>query len=332
MTALQFEATYGGEWAELEALLETTRLGPGPGASLASGIDDSYDRARLAALYRRACGHQALAIGRAYPAHIIDRLQRLTMAGHQLIYQSRKVSWRRMLEAAAVAVPRAVRQHWRYVALAAIVFAGPMLVMGLLVWWRSDLILSMVSPETAASFEEMYSTANESIGRTREAATDWMMFGFYIRNNVGIAFQCYASGLFAGLGSLFYLAFNGAFAGAIGGYVVDRGLSTTFFSFVATHSAFELTAIVLSGAAGLRVGHGLIAPGRLTRTASLVVAARESVTIVYGAAVLLLLAAAVEAFWSSARWVPLPLKYSVAAICWTAVIAYLSMTGRRRAH
>jgi uncharacterized membrane protein SpoIIM required for sporulation len=157
------------------------------------------------------------------------------------------------------------------------------------------------------------------------------MFGYYIRNNIGVAFQCYAGGLFAGLGSLFYLAFNGAFAGALGGYLAGRGLSSTFFSFVATHSAFELTAIVMSGAAGLRIGHGLIAPGRQTRTASLVAAARESVTIVYGAAVLLLLAAAVEAFWSSARWVPLPLKFSVAAICWAGVIAYLTLTGRRRA-
>ena len=92
-----------------------------------------------------------------------------------------------------------------------------------------------------------------------------MMFGFYIRNNIGVAFQCFAGGLFAGLGTLFFLAYNGAFSGAIAGYLTERGLSSTFYSFVATHSAFELTAIVLSGAAGLRIGHALLAPGRRPR-------------------------------------------------------------------
>ena len=77
-----------------------------------------------------------------------------------------------------------------------------------------------------------------------------------------------------GSAALFFLAYNGAFAGALAGYLTERGLSSTFYSFVATHSAFELTAIVLSGAAGLRIGHALLAPGRLTRLQSLVQATR----------------------------------------------------------
>ena len=155
------------------------------------------------------------------------------------------------------------------------------------------------------------------------------MFGFYIRNNITVAFQCFAGGLFAGLGSLFFLAFNGALGGAVGGYLVERGLSSTFFSFVVTHGAFELTAIVLSGAAGLRIGHAVIAPKRQTRVQALVTACRESIVIVYGFAIMLVIAAAIEAFWSSARWMPLPVKYSVAAVCWAAVIGYFVFQGRR---
>ena len=150
----------------------------------------------------------------------------------------------------------------------------------------------------------MYSPTADSIGRTRTATTDWMMFGFYIRNNIGVAFQCFAGGLFAGLGALFFLAYNGAFAGALAGYLTERGLSSTFYSFVATHSAFELTAIVLAGAAGLRMGHALLAPGRLTRLQSLVEATRDSAVVLYGVTAMLFVAAAVEAFWSSASWSP----------------------------
>ena len=127
----------------------------------------------------------------------------------------------------------------------------PTVLIGCLVYWRPELILSVVSVEQAASIEQMYSPAAHSIGRERSANSDWIMFGYYIRNNIGVAFQCFAGGLFAGIGSLFFLGYNGAFGGAVAGYLTERGLSSTFYSFVATHAAFELTAIVLSGAAGL---------------------------------------------------------------------------------
>jgi uncharacterized membrane protein SpoIIM required for sporulation len=199
----------------------------------------------------------------------------------------------------------------------------------MLVYFRPELILSVVDANTAAGFERMYSKTAESLGRTRDAQSDWAMFGFYIRNNVSVAFQCFAGGLFAGVGSLFFIAFNGALAGAVGGYLTEKGLSSTFYSFVVTHAAFELTAIVLAGAAGLRIGHALLAPGRRTRLQALVVAARESAVIIYGVAAMLLVAAAIEAFWSSATWMPLPMKYGVAAICWIAVLGYLTLQCRR---
>ena len=39
-------------------------------------------------------------------------------------------------------------------------------------------------------------------------------------------------------------------------------------------------------------------------------------------------AAALEAFWSSARWVPVHVKFAVGAACWVAVIAYFLFQGR----
>jgi uncharacterized membrane protein SpoIIM required for sporulation len=322
MNPLRFEETYRDEWAELEALLETVRgLRPNQSHLPLPG-------ARLASLYRRACEHLALARARAYPAHIVDRLERMTASAHQLIYYRPELGFARLKSILAVDFPAAVRAHKGYVALSAATFVLPMVLLGVLVHRRPELILSVVSPETASSFEEMYSPAADSIGRLRTATTDWIMFGYYIRNNVGVAFQCFAGGLFAGLGSLFFLAFNGAFAGALAGYLTERGLSQTFYSFVATHSAFELTAIVLSGAAGLRIGHALVAPGRRTRRQALVEATQATAVLLYGVTALLLVAAGVEAFWSSATWLPASIKYGVAAVCWVSVFAYLTLQGR----
>jgi uncharacterized membrane protein SpoIIM required for sporulation len=325
MTPLRFEQTYQDDWIELEAALGRVlgrKAGKSAPRSSVSGV-------RVAALYRRACENLALAQARCYPAYMVDRLERLTGDAHQVIYQRRIFGITRVREMVAVDFPSAVRQHRFYVAVAAATFLLPTVVVALLVYWRPELILSVVSSETAASFEQMYSASAASIGRTRTASTDWMMFGFYIRNNVSVAFQCFAGGLFAGLGTLFFLAYNGAFSGALAGYLTERGLSATFYSFIATHSAFELTAIVLSGAAGLRIGHALVAPGRLTRLQSLVLAARDSAVLLYGVTAMLLVAAAVEAFWSSAVWLPPAAKYGSAFVCWTAVLGYLTFQGRR---
>lgn len=325
MTPLRFEEMYGAEWTELEALVDAA-LGRQSAAPPRRGTDVA---ARLASLYRRACEQLALARARAYPPYIVDRLERVTATAHQLIYQQHEFGAARIRRILTTDFPRAVRRHRGYVAVATATFLLPTLIIGALVYWRPELILSVVSSETAAQFEEMYSPSADSIGRTRSASTDWMMFGFYIRNNIGVAFQCFAGGLFAGLGTLFFLAYNGAFSGALAGYLTERGLSPTFYSFIATHSAFELTAIVLAGAAGLRLGHALLAPGRSTRGQSLVVAARESAVLIYGVTAMLFVAAAIEAFWSSAQWLAPGLKYSVAAVCWIAVLTYLVLQGRR---
>jgi uncharacterized membrane protein SpoIIM required for sporulation len=324
VTPLQFEQRYQPEWDELTALLKTLRrprLLRRPPAS-AAGSE------RVASLYRRACEQLALARARAYPAYLTDRLEQLTADAHQTIYQTAELGIGKLRKVVSYDFPRAVRAHSTYVWLALAVFALPTLVVGLLVYFRPELILSVVNDAQASDFERMYSESAENLGRTRDAESDWYMFGFYIRNNIGIAFQCFAGGFFAGLGSLFFLAFNGAFSGAIGGYLTAKGLSSTFYSFIATHSAFELTAIVLSGAAGLRLGHSLLVPGRHTRTRSLVLAAQETAVIIYGVFAFLLVAAAIEAFWSSARWMPLSMKYGVAALCWLGVLSYLTMQGR----
>ena len=321
MTPLHFEARYQAEWNELESALDRllNRKRPPQGAPPLQGE-------RVAMLYRRACEHLALARARSYPAYLLDQLERLTADAHQVIYQRREFGVVRIKRFLTIEFPRAVRDYAGYVWLSAALLYIPSLVIGWLVYRRPDLILSVVDAQTAAMFDQMYSESAHAVGRAAQG--DWVVFGYYIRHNIGIAFQCFAGGVFAGIGSMFYLVYNGALFGAVAGYLTQRGHGPTFWSFVVTHSAFELTAIVLSGAAGLKIGHALVMPGRLTRMQSLVEATRNCAPVVAGAAIMLLVAAALEAFWSSASWLPYAVKYSVAAGCWIAVLSYLTLQGR----
>ena len=313
MTPHDFEAANRAAWSELESLLDRP--------------ERELDPDRFLSLYRLCCEHLAFAQSRGFPMHLIDRLSAITSRAHQIAYRQSDPGLKRVMRALLDDFPLMVRKHWPYVGLAVALFALPTILLGIAVYLRPDLILSVVDRGTAAEFQQMYSPAAHAIGHPRGVSSDWMMFGFYIKNNIGIAFQCYATGVVFGLGSVFFLVFNGAFGGAVAGYIASLGFGGTFFPFVATHSAFELTAIVLCGAAGLALGRSVLLPGRLTRTAALQIAARESSLIVFGAAVMLLIAAAIEAFWSSAAWVTPSAKFCLAGFCWILVLAFFMRRG-----
>ena len=118
--------------------------------------------------------------------------------------------------------------------------------------------------------------------------------------------------------------------GAIGGYLVERGLSSTFY-LVRRHAcrvrAHRDRALRRGGAAHRPCACSRRGGRRARRRWC--TASRESIVIVYGVTFMLLIAAAIEAFWSSARWLPHAVKYSVAALCWLAVLGYFMFQGRR---
>jgi uncharacterized membrane protein SpoIIM required for sporulation len=318
MTPLQFEEQHRAEWKELEAALDQAH------GKQASQVDGD----RLAALYRRCCEHLALAQARAYPIHLTERLEQLTHRAHRLIYRRQDLGGQGLRHMVLVGFPQSVRAHAGYVAVAALLFVLPLLVVGWLTWQDPGFILHLMDANSVRQFDGMYGDGSHALGTSREADTDWLMFGHYIRNNIGIGFQCFAGGLFAGVVSVFCLVFNGLHIGAVAGYLTQRGHAENFYSFVITHGAFELTAIVLSGAAGLALGHALLVPGRRTRISSLREAARKAIVLVYGVFGMLLIAAGIEAFWSSARWVSPQIKYLVGTLCWVLVMAYLLWQGR----
>ncbi|HSI49394.1 MAG TPA: stage II sporulation protein M [Ideonella sp.] len=325
MTPFDFEQAHQADWRALEQQLQAAQRGrrkPKRGA-FTTGIE-SFDAARLAMLYRRSCEHLALARSRSYPIGRIQMLESLTQRAHQLIYRPSGGGWGALRSMLRDAVPAAVRRHRRHLLLATLAFALPLLAMLAATRWMPELVLTVMDASQTQQYEQMYAPDAQHVGRLRSAGDDVTMFGFYIGHNIGIAFKCFASGLLLGLGSLFYLLSNGAQIGAVAGYVTAIGHGGQFWPFVATHSSFELTAIVISGAAGLRLGQAALMPGRLPRGAALAQAGRDTLPLVAAAIVLLLLAAATEAFWSSAAWVQPGVKYTAAALCWPLVMAYLA--------
>lgn len=334
MNQEQFIQRHEATWERLEQWLELTENPPkkSPANNNAPWpeAEKNYDFPHA---YRQVCQHLALARSRLYSQPLIERLSQLVLRGHQHFYQPRGQLLQQIVQFFRHDFPATIRREWRVVALASLLFFGPLFGMIIAIQINPDLIYSVADGDTVRQFQDMYDPERyERLGREREADSDILMFGFYIRNNTGIGFRTFAGGLLFGVGTLFFLLFNGLHIGAVAGHLTHMGFIETFWGFVAGHSAMELTAIALSGAAGLKLGQALIRPGRKSRLRALRDNARIAVRIIYGAAVMFFIAAFIEAFWSSIAWMPVGIKYTVGIVLWLLVIGYFLFMGRGARH
>lgn len=316
-----FESRHKAEWERFSLALERLERGK-----------DTSQVAEFPKAYRRLCQHLALAQNRGYSSFLVDSLQQQVLRGHQQLYRHRSQLGANVLGFILAGFPRLVRAEWRFVLVAALLFFGSLIGFGVLVFLFPELVYNLIPADQVREMQSMYDPAAGHLGRSAEraASEDWVMFGYYIMHNIGIAFQTFASGLLLGVGSAFFLFYNGLIIGAVAGHLSEIGFGQTFWSFVIGHGAFELSAIALAGAAGLKLGWALIAPGRLTRIKALQIAARQSILLICGVMLFLLIAAFIEAYWSSRSGVSPQTKYLVGAGLWLGVAIYLLFAGRTR--
>ena len=281
--------------------------------------------------FRELCHDLSIARDRDYSSVLIDSLHKRVLLAQQRIYGAQPPLRRAWLGFLTAGFPALIRREWRFVIPAVLLFFLPLSAYIPIAHYWPESVYLVVPTSHAAQMEEMYSSDAPRIGRLRrEAGDDFRMLGFYIWNNVRIDFQCFAGGLLFGLGSVFYLVYNGLIIGATAGHLTRLGYIDTFWGFVAGHSAFELLGAALAGAAGLRMGYALIAPGNVSRVTALMRSARVAIRVLCGAASMTLLAAFVEAFWSPLPTLPVSLKYAVGGALWLLLLAYFLFAGRGR--
>lgn len=322
----QFETRFAARWDEFEQWLKHANLPRRQRAKHAA----PFGASEMAPRYREICQQLALARSRDYGPAVTERLHRLALEGHDYLYGTPGGGVSRFIAYLSGGFAQDVRRERHVLLAATIAFVLPYVLTMIAVRWQPDFAYIVLPAEQLAQFDAMYGPDTDALGTQRGARDDLTMFGFYIYNNIGIAFKTFASGLLAGVGTLVALVYNGTFMGTVEAHVVNLGHAARFYSFVAGHSSFELTAIVLCGAAGLKLGLALLAPGNLTRGEALRHAARSVIGIVAGAAAMLVIAAAIEGFWSP-RTLPLAIKLGVGAFNWVLVLGYLALAGRRHA-
>ncbi|MCF7223553.1 stage II sporulation protein M [Marilutibacter chinensis] len=321
-----FVRRHEAEWQALERWLDARSV-----ARRARGERRGWDGIpdhEMPARYRRLCQQLALARSRGYSPVLTERLQQIMQRGHSLLYRTPPPRWHAALEFLLSGFPRQVRSERACMSAALVLFVLPLVAIFVAIQFKPELASSLFDPMQLAGFESMYDPDDPDRKLGRDSETDLAMFGHYIWNNVSIGFRTFASGLLAGVGTVFVLLFNGVFIGGVAGHLQAAGHGDPFWRFVAGHSAPELTAIVIAGGAGLRLGLNLVAPGRRRRIDALIDGGRRGARLCLGVFAMLVFAAFVEAFWSSIGWMPAAVKYAVGALLWALVLGWLLLGGR----
>ena len=309
-----FVDKYEGRWHDFEDMLhriENDNVG-GP-------VDDFPQR------YRQICRHLAVARSRGYSPGVRARLEKMVQRGHTILYQRHKTrAGRRIWRYVAGGFAADVRDNWKFLTAALLFFFVPWLVVMGWVMASPQMAAEILGPMQVHQLDSMYGA--ERVAQ-RGAGDDLRMFGFYVYNNVGIALRTFGAGIAFGIGSLAILVFNGVVLGASSGYVEAAGYGDQFWPFVIGHGSLELTAIALAGMAGLKIGAAPLWPGRRSRIDALRKAAKDSVGIIVGFSVMLVLAAFVEAFWSPRDIEPI-IRSVVGGGLWALVVGYFALAGR----
>lgn len=319
MNSRQFESENKPHWERLEAVLEAV-----------DKKQPHEDIERLPTLFRQVCSDLSLAQHRLYPMALVEKLNRLAISAYRVLERRITGGWDRLIGLVGRDFPRAVREEKRLFWLMSLMFWVPVLFFAIYTPFNPEWAMRLLGPETMIQLESMYGEHTSPHDFMREEfGSNFMMFGFYIWNNVSIDLRTFAGGMLGGIGAMFFVLFNGASIGASTGYIHHACNPQTFYSFVAGHSAPELLGVVVAGMAGMRLGLSVLRPGPYDRRTALVLGGRKAILLLLGAVAMTSVAAVIEGFWSANPLQPW-IKYTFGAVMWIATISYLAFSGRRQ--
>ncbi len=303
-------------WNRLDALLRQVET---------NGVKSlpASDLRELGLLYRQAAADLSAARGDRGSRALEQYLNRLVGRAHNFVYAGRRVSAASLWRFFAHGYPRLLRRLSGYVLLATaftLVAGGLGAVITLV---RPGFGVSLLGVDRVADLDR-HKMWTESVLSAKPQTSSFIM-----TNNISVCFLTFAGGITAGLFTLFELFNNGLNLGAVATVCAQHHMALSLWSFVAAHGALELPSIMLAGAAGLRLGAGILFPGMLRRRDAIALAGSEAVQLLSGTIPLLIVAGTLEAFLSPTH-APIALKFSVGAVLFTGLVLWLGEGGRRR--
>lgn len=270
----------------------------------------------MALLYRQVASDLSTLRQDRTSAALAAQVNSLLARAHHIIYSSRKSTWRNFLLFLRDGYPQVFRQQLGYVFASLVLLLSGALIAAAFTLADSRFGAQLAGPMvlSAIARHEMWTRSIVSIAPQATSAI--------MTNNLSVSFVAFAGGLTFGALSVFEMFQNGLLLGAIGVLCGKAGMAVDLWSFVAPHGSLELPSIVIAGAAGLRLGHGMLFPGIYRWKDSVAQAGREAVRLASGFIPLLIVAGTLEGFFSPSA-APVWLKFSVGGLLFSLLLLWL---------
>jgi len=277
----------------------------------------------LGRIYRRTASDLAIARAESRDPRLVNYLNSLVIRAHGRIYRADAQGGERIFKFFARDFPQTFRRTWRYTAVA---FSAFMLfgVIGFL-GTRYDPEFSELAGVSPVFRERAIDTKTHWWEELNEA--NQVGASFIFTHNIQVTFYAFAFGALVGVGTLYYMAFNGANIAAVLALTFRAGFGPDLLTFMAGHGVIELSCIFISGGAGLMIGTAMLMPGDLSRGDALKKRGLEAILLMLGITPLLVVAGIIEGFISPADINPL-IKFGIAALTGVALYSYLLLAGR----
>jgi len=296
-------------WDRLSALVATADQ------SRLRGLSRSELR-EMALLYRQVASDLSTLRQDRTSAVLAGRVNHLLARAHHIIYSSRKSSWRGFFLFLRDGYPLVFRKQIVYVFASLVLMLGGALVATAFTIANPRFAAPILGPGILNSIRQ-HRMWTDSVVSIAPQATSQIM-----TNNLSVSFAAFAGGLTFGAFSVYILFFNGLMLGAVAVACQQGGMSIPLWSFVAPHGSLELPAIVIAGAAGFRLGQGMLFPGMYRWKDSVAKAGAEAVQLVSGVIPMLIVAGCLEGFFSPSA-APVALKFIVGGTLFTLLLVWL---------
>jgi uncharacterized membrane protein SpoIIM required for sporulation len=277
----------------------------------------------LGRIYRRTASDLAIARAESRDPRLINYLNSLVIRAHGRIYRADAQGGKKIRRFFTHELPQTFRRTWRYTFASFMVFAI-FAVIGF-IGTRYDPEFSElvgVNPAFREIFIETKTPWWERLNESNpQGASDIMT------HNIQVTIYTFAFGALCGIGTLFYLAFNGANIASVVALTYRAGFGNDLVTFMVAHGVVELSCIFIAGGAGLLIGSAILMPGDLTRGDALRIRGMEAVRLMMGVALLLVITGIIEGFISPQPIDP-RIKYSIGAITGIALYSYLVLAGQ----
>lgn len=282
------------------------------------------EMAELISLYQRVSTHLSYARTYYRDPGLNSHLTGLVGTAGSAIYGTRSHSLRGLARFFTVSFPAAVWHARRALLISFVLMMGPALAAG--VWIANSP--AAVDAAAPAAVREAY--INREFEEYYESERASQFSSEVFTNNVQVAILAFGSGIAFAIPTAWLLIFNGANVGFAGGLFVYAGEPAKFFGLIAPHGLLELSAVMIAGAAGLRLGWSLISPGDRPRGKSLGEEARRAIVIVIGLVPVFAVAGLIEGFVTGQPW-PTALRVGIGVLVEVAFVLYIVVQGRQAA-